>query len=68
MKHSHFYKKIKEKILPNELLFDLQQAVIYFENKKIIIKFPEYTFKLDDTEELPNIFEFNESEIAQFVK
>ncbi|AJA90057.1 hypothetical protein OY14_01115 [Borreliella chilensis] len=63
-----FIKKIKEKILPNELLFDLQQAVIYFENKKIIIKFPEYTFKLDDTEELQNIFEFNESEIAQFVK
>ncbi|MBB6213142.1 hypothetical protein QIA17_01660 [Borreliella californiensis] len=63
-----FIKKIKEKILPNELLFDLQQAVIYFENKKIIIKFPEYTFKLDDTEELPNTFEFNESEIAQFVK
>ncbi|WP_187982782.1 hypothetical protein [Borreliella bavariensis] len=63
-----FIKKIKEKILPNELLFDLQQAVIYFENKKIIIKFPEYTFKLDDTEELQNIFEFNENEIAQFVK
>ncbi|WNY65698.1 hypothetical protein QIA45_01120 [Borreliella andersonii] len=63
-----FIKKIKEKILPNELLFDLQQAVIYFENKKIIIKFSEYTFKLDDTEELPSIFEFNESEIAQFVK
>ncbi|WP_424632296.1 hypothetical protein [Borreliella lusitaniae] len=63
-----FIKKIKEKILPNELLFDLQQAVIYFENKKIIIKFPEYTFKLDETEELQNIFEFNASEIAQFVK
>ncbi|EEF81564.1 hypothetical protein [Borreliella valaisiana] len=63
-----FIKKIKEKILPNELLFDLQQAVIYFENKKIIIKFPEYTFKLDDTEELQNIFEFNASEIEQFVK
>lgn len=63
-----FIKKIKEKILPNELLFDLQQAVIYFENKKIIIKFPEYTFKLDDTEELQNIFEFNENEISQFVK
>lgn len=63
-----FIKKIKEKILPNELLFDLQQAVIYFENKKIIIKFPEYTFKLDDSEELQNIFEFNASEIEQFVK
>ncbi|WPM06073.1 hypothetical protein QIA41_03150 [Borreliella sinica] len=63
-----FTKKIQEKILPNELLFDLQQAVIYFENKKIIIRFPEYTFKLDDTEELQNIFEFNASEIAQFVK
>ncbi|WNY66603.1 hypothetical protein [Borreliella lusitaniae] len=63
-----FIKKIKEKILPNELLFDLQQAVIYFENKKIIIKFPEYTFKLDEKEELQNIFEFNASEIAQFVK
>ncbi|QFI14364.1 hypothetical protein QIA37_01690 [Borrelia sp. CA_690] len=63
-----FIKKIKGKILPNELIFDLQQAVIYFENKKIIIKFPEYTFKLDDTEEYQNIFEFNESEIAQFVK
>lgn len=34
-----FIKKIKEKILPNELLFDLQQSVIYFENKKLLLNF-----------------------------
>ncbi|AHH08189.1 hypothetical protein baBA2_000219 [Borrelia anserina] len=67
----YFTQKIKEKIektQSNKLLFDLQQAVIYFENKKIIIKFPLYVFSLDDTKNTENIFEFSEEETIKYIK
>ncbi|AHH12242.1 Hypothetical protein BHO_0092800 [Borrelia hermsii YBT] len=67
----YFTQRIKEQIektYPNKLLFDLQQAVIYFENKKIIIKFPLYVFNLDDTENTENMFEFNEEEVKKYIK
>ncbi|UER67418.1 hypothetical protein LKV13_01125 [Borrelia sp. BU AG58] len=60
-----FMHKIKEKLQSNDLLFDLQQAVIYFENKSIVIKLPAYVFDLNETE---NIFEFDEEEIAKYIK
>ncbi|AYE36114.1 hypothetical protein DB313_01160 [Borrelia turcica IST7] len=64
----YFTQKIKEKAQSNDLLFDLQQAVIYFENKNIVIKLPPYVFNLDDTEDTDNIFEFSEEEIARYIK
>ncbi|QMU99029.1 hypothetical protein F0310_01095 [Borrelia sp. A-FGy1] len=64
----YFTQKIKEKSQSNDLIFDLQQAVIYFENKSIIIKLPPYIFNLDDTEETDNIFEFSEEEISEYIK
>ncbi|AHH09715.1 Hypothetical protein BPA_0075500 [Borrelia parkeri SLO] len=67
----YFTQRIKEKIeqtYSNKLLFDLQQAVIYFENKKIIIKFPFYVFNLDDTKDTENIFEFSEEEAQKYIK
>ncbi|UPA16096.1 hypothetical protein bcCo53_000222 [Borrelia coriaceae] len=67
----YFTQRIKEeidKMYPNNLLFDLQQAVVYFENKKIIVKFPLYVFNLDDTENTQNIFEFSEEEAIKYIK
>ncbi|AHH05190.1 hypothetical protein BmHG_00231 [Borrelia miyamotoi] len=67
----YFTQKIKEKVNKtqlSELLFDLQQAVIYFEDKKIIIKFPIYVFNLDDTKNIDNIFEFSEEEATKYIK
>ncbi|WP_445435864.1 hypothetical protein [Candidatus Borreliella tachyglossi] len=64
----YFTQRIKEKTQPNKLLFDLQQAVIYFENKRVVIKFPPYVFNLDDTEYTENIFEFNEEEVKKYIK
>ncbi|WP_024654037.1 hypothetical protein [Borrelia persica] len=67
----YFTHKIKEKVTKtyqNELLFDLQQAVIYFENKKIIVKFPLYVFNLETTDHTENIFEFSEEESQKYIK
>ncbi|ACH93180.1 uncharacterized conserved protein [Borrelia duttonii Ly] len=67
----YFTHKIKEKITTtyqNELLFDLQQAVIYFKDKKIIIKFPLYVFNLEATDHTENIFEFSEEESKKYIK
>ncbi|WP_221037178.1 DUF4163 domain-containing protein [Borrelia sp. HM] len=67
----YFTQQIQERLNKtqlSELLFDLQQAVIYFEEKKIIIKFPIYVFNLDDTENTDNIFVFNKEQAQKYIK
>ncbi|UGQ17031.1 hypothetical protein [Borrelia sp. RT1S] len=63
-----FMSKIQERVQSNDLLFDLQQAVIYFKNKSLVIKLPAYVFNLDEKEDTNNIFEFNEKEISKYIK
>ncbi|WKC57801.1 hypothetical protein [Borrelia sp. P9F1] len=62
-----FMSKITEKV-QSDLLFDLQQAVIYFKDKSVVIKFPAYVFNLDEKEDTDNVFEFSEEEVAKYIK